>query len=302
MSRILVTGGAGFIGSNLAEFLLDKGFEVVILDNFSTGSRKNIDKIIDRVELLELDIRNIEGLRKNIKNIDYIFHLAAFVSVPESVEKRCETFEINVQGTRNILDFAKEIGVKKVVVPSSAAVYGDDPELPKTENSQLVPLSPYAESKIMGERLIKEYKVDIETAALRFFNVYGPNQNLDSQYAAAIPIFIKKALDDEDLIIYGDGEQTRDFIYIIDVCEAFLLTLNTELNGDIINIASGKETSINELAKKIIELTNSKSKIKHKDPRAGDILRSVADINLSRKKLKFIPKYSLDVGLKEMLA
>jgi len=302
MSRILVTGGAGFIGSNLTKFLLDKGFDVVVLDNFSTGSKENIEDIKDKVEILELDVRNIEDLRKNLKNIDYIFHLAAFVSVPESVEKRCETFEINVRGTRNILDIAKEIGVKKVVIPSSAAVYGDDPELPKTEDSELIPKSPYAESKIMDERLVKDYSKDIETAALRLFNVYGLNQNPDSPYAAVIPIFIKRALEGKDLIIYGNGKQTRDFIYVKDVCEAFLLTLSTTLHGDIINIGSGKELSINELAEKIIELTNSNSKINYEDARPGDILRSVADITLSKEKLNFKPKYSLEDGLKELLA
>ncbi|UCD04591.1 MAG: NAD-dependent epimerase/dehydratase family protein [Candidatus Woesearchaeota archaeon] len=301
MSKILITGGAGFIGSNLAEFLLDKGLDVVILDNFSTGSRENIERIKDKIEVLELDVRDIEGLRKNLKDIDYIFHLAAFVSVPESVKKRCETFEINVKGTKNILEIAKEIGAKKVIIPSSAAVYGDDPELPKTEDSKLMPLSPYAESKIQKERLVKEFSKDIETAALRLFNVYGPNQNPASPYAAVIPIFIKKALEGKDLIIYGDGEQTRDFIYIKDVCEAFLSAINTKLNGDIINIASGKELSINELAKKIIELTNSKSKVVYSRPREGDIIRSVAGIDLSKEKLNFEPKYSLDTGLKEII-
>lgn len=302
MSRILITGGAGFIGSNLAEFLLQKGYEVTILDNFSTGKLENIFRIQNKIELLELDIRDIEALRKNVKNIDYIFHLAAFVSVPKSMENKKETFEINVNGTQNILKIAKEIGAKKVIVPSSAAVYGDDPESPKTENSRLVPKSPYAQSKIDCEKLVKEFSNKLETVALRLFNVYGPKQNLDSQYAAVIPIFIQKALNNEDLIIYGDGKQTRDFIYIQDICEAFLLTLKNKLNGEIINIASGKEISINELAKKIIELTKSKSKIVHIDSRLGDIKRSLASIDLAKEKLKFKPKYSLDSGLKEMLS
>lgn len=303
MKKALITGGAGFIGSNLARYLIEKDFQVTILDNFSSGREENIKEIKDKINLLKLDVRNLESIKKSVEEVDYIFHLAALVSVPESVKREKETFEINTGGTKNIVELARRRNVKKIVFPSSAAVYGDLPGLPKSENSELAPKSPYAKSKIKSEEVLKDAseKYGIDTASLRFFNVYGPRQDPNSDYAAVIPIFIKRALQNKDLIIYGDGNQTRDFIYVKDVCRAFIKTLSKNTNGEIFNIASGSETSINKLANKIIQFTDSDSEIKYEEKRPGEVFRSVADISKAKKELNYTPKYSLNKGIKNTI-
>lgn len=299
--KILITGGAGFIGSNLAKTCNEAGHEVIILDNLSTGSLKNIEELTS--VFIRKDIRENLHRIKEIENIDVIFHLAAFISVPESFEKEEECYNINIKGTKNLLDFAVKNKVKKFIITSSAAVYGNLPSLPKTEESTLKPESPYAISKIKCEELIKDYykKYGLYTLSLRLFNVFGPNQNPDSAYAAVIPSFIKSAKNNEDIIIHGSGEQTRDFIYIKDVCSAFLSALKKPLNGKKVNISSNTEATINYLAKEIKETLSSESKIKHIEKREGDILRSRGSNLLAKKILDFQPKYSLKKGLKEML-
>ncbi len=290
--KIMVTGGAGFIGSHIAEYY--KNNDVVVFDNLRTGFKDNIKNF--NVKFVNASVTDYNKLKKWMKRVDYVFHLAALISVPESVLEPAETEKINTQGTINVLNAARECRVKKVVLSSSSAVYGDNPVLPKKENMLPGPKSPYAVSKLSGEYYLKIYSHDfnVPTAALRYFNVFGPRQNPDSQYAAVIPAFIRKALKDEDIIIFGDGEQTRDFIYVKEVVKASVLAAD---KGDsIYNVALGKCVTINELAQKIVKLTNSKSKIIHQEVRPGDIKHSYADVS-KLKSLGFKPGYDFDEAL-----
>jgi len=285
INKILITGGKGFIGSHLVE-PFSKINEVSVYDI------KQDQNILD-----------FEKLRKFMRDIDYIFHAAALVSVPESVQKPIETEEVNVKGTLNVLQAAVESGVKKVIFFSSAAVYGELPELPKRENMKLDPKSPYALSKISGEHYMKLFAEEfgLDTVTLRCFNIYGQGQNPDSPYAAVVPIFIKRALEGKPLIIHGDGEQTRDFIYIKDVVKACELALDKNFKGDVINISSNTQTSVKELANKILQLTNSNSEIKFEKERLGDVKHSYASNELAREKLGWMPEYNLERGLKETI-
>jgi len=282
--NILVTGGRGFIGSNLADEL----------------SKNNNIKIYDIVD--KKDIRNYKLLEKELKGIDYVFHFAGLVSVEESIKEPEKTIETNVIGSLNVLKASLKHRIKKIVFSSSCAVYGDFPKNPKGEDMPLRPESPYATSKIIIERLLKMFheKHGLKTISLRYFNVYGPKQNPNSQYAAVVPIFIKRSLENKDLIIHGDGKQTRDFIFIEDVIKANVLAAENDSCG-IFNIGSGTETNINSLAKLTIELTKSKSKIKYDKPRKGDIIHSSANISKAMKILGFKPKYNLKNGLEKTI-
>ncbi|MCE8426045.1 MAG: SDR family oxidoreductase [Candidatus Methanoperedens sp.] len=305
--KCLVTGGAGFIGSHIIEHLLKKGHNVVCLDNLDPcydieAKKANISQFqTENFDFVEGDIRNKELLEKLFIDIDYIFHEAALVSVVESMRDPIKTFEINTIGTANILKVAKDNNVKKVIIASSAAVYGDSPELPKKENMIPSPKSPYAISKLDCEYLARIYyhEYELKTTSLRYFNVYGPGQDPTSPYAAAIPIFIKKALGNQDITIYGDGSQTRDFIFVKDLVQVNEIVMNKG-DGCIINAANGSVISIIELAELIIELTGSNSKIIHQEPRPGDIKHSLADIN-ELMKTEFRPKFDLEKGLKDTI-
>jgi len=293
--KILVTGGAGFIGSHIVEHFKDQ--EVIVFDNLRSGFEENI-KDFD-VEFINSSIIDNEELKDAMDGVDYVFHLAALTSVPESMSKPKVTYNINTQGTLNVLSAAKDSGVKKVVFSSSSAIYGDNPEVPKHEEMFPDPKSPYAETKLDGENYCTVYseKFNMRSIVLRFFNVFGPRQDPNSQYAAAIPIFIRKALKNEDVIIYGDGEQTRDFIYVKDVVNACVLVLEKcEEPTTICNVALGQQTSINDLAKRIIKLTGSQSKIKYQKERPGDIKHSYADIS-KLKKYGFKPSFDFDEAL-----
>ncbi len=288
----MVTGGAGFIGSHIAEYY--KNNDVIVFDNLRTGFKDNIKNF--NVRFVNASVTDYNKLKKWMKGVDYVFHLAALISVSESILKPVETEKINTQGTLNVLNAARECRAKKVVLSSSSAVYGDNPVLPKKENMLPEPKSPYAVSKLSGEYYLKIYSHDfnVPTAVLRYFNVFGPRQNPNSQYAAVIPAFISKALKDEDIIIFGDGEQTRDFIYVKEVVKAGVLA--AEKGDSIYNAALGKCITINKLAQKIVKLTNSKSEIIHQEVRPGDIKHSYADIS----KLKFLgfkPGYDFDDAL-----
>lgn len=296
---VVVTGGVGFIGSNLVEELT-KDNEVIVIDDLSTGKRENIDE--SKVEFVQGSITDLELLKKVFEDVDYVFHQAAIPSVQRSVENPLATNEVNVKGTLNVLIAAKVNGVKKVIYASSSSVYGDTPELPKRENMSPNPLSPYAVSKLTGEYYCNAFSevYDLKTVCLRYFNVLGPKQNPSSEYAAVIPKFITRVMRKQPPIIYGDGNQTRDFTFVKDVVRANILAMERDAKG-IFNVAYGKRTSINELASKIMETVSLEMEPVHDKPRPGDIRHSLADISLAKDKLGYKPKYSLEEGLEETI-
>ena len=274
--RVLVTGGAGFIGSHIVEHFSGKA-DVRVLDNLRTGYKKNIENF--DVEFIESSITDRAAVKKAVAGADVIFHLAAMISVPESMEQPIECVEINTQGTLIVLQEAAAAGVGRLCLSSSAAIYGDNPIVPKKEDMLAEPKSPYAVTKLDGEFYCKMFNDEgwLSAASLRYFNVFGPRQDPASQYAAAVPIFIDKAVRNEAITIFGDGEQTRDFIFVKDVVAAnVFLAENTELSG-VYNAAYGGSITINDLAKKIIEMTGSDSKIIYEDQRPGDVKHSQAD-------------------------
>lgn len=297
--RVVITGGAGFIGSNLVEYWVGRGAEVVVIDNLRTGFLKNISEFKDII-FYKRSITERDFVFEAVKGADYIFNLAALVSVPESIEKPEETYEINVNGLKNLLDAAVKQGVKKLVHTSSAAIYGDDPVMPKVETMEAKPISPYGATKYKGELLCGEYlsKYGLQTIALRYFNVYGPKQNPYGAYTSVIPIFSLKALKNEDMTIFGDGEQTRDFVYVKDVVNANVLAATTENVNGVFNIANGKIITINALAHKIKGITGASGKIVYLHEREGDIKHSSASVDKAKKELNFTGRYQFDEGLK----
>jgi nucleoside-diphosphate-sugar epimerase len=305
MKTCLVTGGAGFIGSHLCEQLLGCGHAVRVLDNFSTGKPENLAAVRDRIEVHEGDIRDVAACRKACEGVDYVFHLAALASVPLSVENPFLTNEINVTGTLNILWAARDAGAKRLVFASSTSVYGDNPELPKREEMSGTPLSPYALSKLLGEKTCQSFSkvYGLSTVCLRYFNVYGPRQDPKSQYAAAVPIFISRMVAGERPTIYGDGEQTRDFVFVLDIAQANILAAETpDVTGEIFNIASEGSLTINALARTINEVLGSSLEPAYEPPRQGDILHSAADIERARERLAFRPLYDFRRGLEMTVA
>jgi UDP-glucose 4-epimerase len=300
--KIVVTGGAGFIGSHIVEAWFNRGAEVHVIDNLRTGFFTNIEKY-SGVIFHKGSITERELVFKVLQGTDYVHHLAAFISVPESFENPYECFDINVNGLLNVLDASKEFGIKKIVFSSSAAVYGDNPQNPKKVSLVTEPKSPYGNSKLEGEKHLQSFLklYDLGAVSLRYFNVFGPKQNPESQYAAAIPIFISKALKNKPIIIYGDGNQTRDFIFVKDIVELNLIAATRpEVNG-IFNAATGTSISVLELAQIIISETGSTSQIVFEKERFGDIKESSADIIDTKNILQFSPKISLIDGLKETI-
>ncbi len=300
--KIAVTGGAGFIGSHIVEYWSGQNAEILILDNLKTGYRNNV-KGFTGIDFIEGSINNKSLVNEILQGVDYVFHLAAMVSVPESIENPEECVDVNVKGLLNVLDSCVKNGVKKIIFSSSAAVYGDDPALPKTVNLKPKPLSPYGITKLDGEYYLQmfEREYGLNAVSLRYFNVFGPRQDPKSQYAAAVPIFIYKALKNEDITIYGDGEQTRDFIYVKDVVKANILAATNENVSGVFNVANEKTITINELANTIIELTQSKSKIIYAAERPGDIKHSLASIKETRERLGFEPEHDLKTALEETI-
>ncbi len=275
--KVLVTGGAGFIGSHIVEHFQGKA-DVRVLDNFRSGYIRNLDGF--DVELIEGSVTDKSKVKAAVSGVDYIFHLAAMVSVPESMSKPLECVDINVNGTLNLLQASADAGARKLILSSSAAVYGDNPIMPKIETMIPEPKSPYAITKLDGEYYCNLFNKEnwLSTGCLRYFNVFGPRQDPNSAYAAAVPIFINKAMSNDDIHIYGDGRQTRDFIFVKDIVRANVwLAEHVDITG-VYNAAYGKSQSINELAAKIIKLTCSDSEIVHMDNRPGDIKDSVASI------------------------
>lgn len=305
MSNYLITGGAGFIGSNLAGKLIqNKEDNVVILDDLSTGKKENLEEIQGRIIFIEGSILDLKLLNEIIKNygIEYISHQAAWPSVLKSIEDPLKTNKVNIEGTLNVLKSALDNKVKKVVVASSSSVYGDTPSLPEVETMRLNPKSPYGVTKVAKELYTKifSYIYGLKAVGLRYFNVYGPKQDPFSPYAAVIPKFINAALRGEPLTIEGDGDQTRDFTYIDDVVQANICALNSNAIG-IYNISYGKRISINELATRIIELTESPSEIIYLEPRKGDIRQSLADNSKAIKEIGYTPKIDLEKGLRRTI-
>jgi len=303
--KVLVTGGAGFIGRHLVDRLVREGHPVRIIDNLSSGKLENIQQHIDtnKVEFIKGDIRDTALVKKSVDGVGFVVHLAAIISVPFSVENPDLTFDVNIQGTHNLLVAATEKNVEKFVFISSCAVYGDPESKPVTEKTKTSPISPYAESKLIAERYCLSYNQSnqLKTVVLRFFNVYGPRQSMNA-YSGVITIFINKVKQKQPLIIYGDGSQTRDFVNVRDIVDAILVAMkNQKAEGEIFNIGSGKSTSINELAKTVLELGNVDLEIKYEKHRAGDIEHSLADITKAKKLLGYEPKVSLRDGLRELI-
>jgi nucleoside-diphosphate-sugar epimerase len=303
MSTILVTGGAGFIGSNLTEALLRRGHTVRVLDDFSTGKRENLmfDPAYPSLEIVEGDLRDLTTCKKAVQGIEYIFHQGALPSVQRSVEDPETSHAVNAGGTLNILLAAREKGAKRVIYAASSSVYGDTPILPKHEEMPPHPLSPYALQKYIGEQYCRLFYqlYGLETISLRYFNIFGPKQDPNSLYSAVIPRFIDALLQGRSPIIFGDGEQSRDFTYIENVVHANLLAMSADhLRGEAINIACGKRISLNQLVSVLKEILGSKQSPLYQEPRKGDVQHSLADIQRGKEILNYEPKVGIEAGLR----
>jgi len=304
MGIYLVTGGAGFIGSHIAETLAERGEAVRVLDNFLTGKKENLTSFRGKIELVEGDIRDFETCRRASRGADYILHQAALPSVPRSVENPLLANEINVTGTLNVLLAARQAKVKRVVFASSSSVYGDDPRLPKREGMEGHPLSPYAATKLAGENYCRVFNLiyGLSTVGLRYFNVFGPRQDPFSQYAAVIPNFILKILKGESPTVYGDGEQSRDFTYVSDIVEANLLAATAEgVSGEVFNIACGQKTTVNRLVQEINGILGTRINPVHQDARPADVRHSLADIGRAQESIRYRPRFSFRQGLEQTI-
>ncbi len=300
MDSYLVTGGAGFIGSHIVDLLVRRGARVRVLDNFLTGKRENLAPFLGAIELVEGDVRDLETCRRAAAGVDSVLHQAALASVPRSVEDPILADAVNVVGTLNMLVAARDAGAKSFVLASSSAVYGDAPGLPQKEGKEGIPLSPYAAGKRAGEDYCRIFSslYGLRTAALRYFNVFGPRQDPASRYAAVIPQFIARMLGGEPPVIYGDGEQSRDFIYVGDVAEANLLASAAPgLRGEALNIARGSGTTVNVLAAGINAVLGTRIVPVHEAGRPGDIRHSYADISAAAERLGFRPSVPFEEGL-----
>lgn len=301
MTTALVTGVAGFIGSSLAETLLARGYNVRGVDTLKTGKERNVERLerYDNFSFTRDDIRDLEQIAKLSNGVEYVFHQAAVPSVPQSIEDPITTTDINCTGTATVLEAARMTDVDTVVIASSSAVYGSNQELPKVETMRPNPESPYALSKYYAEQLAIQYSnfYDIDTVALRYFNVFGPRQDPEGDYAAVIPKFIRLILRDESPIIYGDGEQSRDFVYIDDVVKANILAAETNATSAVVNVARGQKITINELVKRLNNVFGKDVQPIYEDPRPGDVKHSVADLGLARETLGYEPDVGIEEGL-----
>ena len=305
MAHYLVTGGGGFIGSNVVHTLLTQGHQVRVLENFLTGKRENLADIMQDIDLLEGDFRDMETVETAVKSIDYILHFGALPSVPRSVADPILSNNININGTLNILEAARHAGVKRVVFSSSSSVYGDTPTLPKQEDMPINPLSPYAGHKATGEMYCRMYHniYKLETVCLRYFNVFGPHQDPNSQYAAVIPNFVKALESGGQPTIHGDGEQSRDFTFIDNVIKANISASTApKVAGQVINIACGSRITINQLAQKIANLLGKELKPNYVDSRTGDVKHSLADISKAQSLLDYRDLVDVDSGLAQTVA
>lgn len=304
MKKAVVTGGAGFIGSHLVEELAQRDYSLLIIDDLSNGKSKNIISVLKRpnVQYIKGSINELPLLQRLFKGIDYVFHLAAIASIPQTIDNPQLCHDVNVTGTLNVLIAARDNKVKKVVNTSSCAVYGDAPGLPKKEDMPKNPLSPYAVAKLAAEEYCRIFQkvYGLPTISLRLFNIYGPRQNPDSNYAAAIPKFIKVASSGKPLEIYGNGKATRDYIYVKDAVNAYILAAESNVTS-VYNIGCGKAVTTNNLAKLINKLTGNKKAPIHGPRHPGEIVHSLADISKAKKAFGYRPVYTLEAGLQEMI-
>lgn len=303
--RALVTGGAGFIGSHIAQRLVGEGHEVTVLDNLFTGHRRNIEAIGAGVRFVEGDVRSLATVEECAHGCDVVFHQAAIVSVPFSVERPQESHDVNIQGTLNVLQAARAAKVRRVVLASSAAVYGEEPTLPKHEGMRPEPIAPYGVEKLTSEHYLATWSklFGVESVALRYFNVFGPRQDPRSPYSGVISVFVDRILAAKPITFFGDGSQTRDFVYVANVVDANLLAATTPgVSGRVFNVACGRKTSLLELCTMIERAAEKKVERTFGEPRAGDIKDSVADIGRARKELGYEPKIDVETGLRNLVS
>jgi nucleoside-diphosphate-sugar epimerase len=303
--RALVTGGAGFIGSHLASRLLADGHEVRVLDNFSTGSRANLAPLADSVELVEGDIQSYERAHNAVQGCEVVFHEAALPSVPRSIQDPLTSHAVNVIGTLNILLASRDSGVRRVVFASSSSIYGADPTLPKSEDRAPMPIAPYAVAKLAAEGFCRSFSevYGLETVALRYFNVFGPGQDPLSQYAAVIPRFITALMEGRAPVVFGDGEQSRDFTYIDNVIDANLLAASApDVSGHTFNIACGDRISLNRLLDDLRQILGSEIEANYVEARPGDVKHSLADIGKAEDMLDYSPTIDFSEGLQRTVA
>ena len=302
MAKYLVTGGAGFIGCNLARFLLDKGHDVVVLDNFLTGKRENVSDILDRIDLVEGDIRDRDTVDRAISGCAAIFHEAALGSVPRSIDDPATSHDVNVNGTVTVLDAARAAGVKRVIFAASSSAYGDRAESPKHEGMVPMPISPYAANKIACEAYMQAYSAvfGMETLCLRYFNVFGPHQDPFGAYAAVIPAFVSQLLRGQRPVVFGDGEQSRDFCHIQNVCQANWLASQAPAEvcrGQTLNIACNYSTTLNQILDQLGDLLGCDAGAEYQDARAGDVKHSLADVSLAAETIGYEPTVFFEEGL-----
>lgn len=300
----LVTGGAGFIGSHISEALLDRGETVRVFDNLATGRETNLAALNGRIESIHGDLRDIEALKAAMRGVEVVFHQGALASVPRSIADPVASLETNINGTQNVLLAARDMGVRRVVYASSSSVYGNTPVLPKREDMPTNPMSPYAVQKLTGELLCGVFTriYGLETVALRYFNVFGPRQDPASEYAAVIPRFLTALIEGRRPIVYGDGEQTRDFTYIANVVQANLLAATApDAVGRAMNIGCGEQISLNAVLQLTGELLGVQVEADYREPRSGDVRDSLADIHLAQRLLGYQPAVSFREGLAHTL-
>ena len=309
MANYLVTGGAGFIGSNIVEELVvrrglstkSKVDTIRVLDNFSTGSKENIEPFIEKIELIEGDIRDKNILSKALQGIDFVLHQAALRSVAKSVEDPFETHDVNATGTLNLLAAAKEFGVKRIVYASTCAAYGDAKTFPQDETDEVAPISPYGASKLAGEIYCRVFAktLGLETVSLRYFNVYGPRQNPESRYSSVVPGFIFDIMKNKTPIIDWDGKQSRDFVFVKDVVQANILAINAKnASGEVFNVGNGRATTIYDILMRIEKVLGKNISPKFGSKREGDVRKVYSDISKARRVLGFKPVFTLEIGLK----
>ena len=304
MANYLVTGGAGFIGSNLVRALLDAGHAVRVLDNFATGKRENLTEIEDRIDLIEGDIRDVDTCQRACGDMEVVLHEAALGSVPRSVEDPATSNAVNVDGTVNMLWGAKQAGCRRFVFAASSAAYGESAAMPKQEDMPTAPISPYGVTKLTCEHYCRVFYLayGLETFALRYFNVFGPRQDPTSQYAAVIPMFVSALLHQKQPVVFGDGEQTRDFTYVDNVIQANMLAADApKAQGQVINIACHKQISLNHILGILRELLDTDIAAEYTDTRAGDIKHSLADISRAKELLGFEPRIDFEQGLRQAI-
>jgi UDP-glucose 4-epimerase len=306
MAHYLVTGGAGFIGSNIVAQLLGRGEQVRVLDNFSTGCRENIVPFLGQIDLVEGDLRDLSTVSQAVESVDYVLHQGALPSVQRSVDAPLATHAANATGTLNVLIAARDAGVRRVVYASSSSIYGDSPTLPKREDMLPAPKSPYAVSKMTGEQYCRAFTevFGVETICLRYFNVFGPRQDPTSEYSAVIPLFITAVLRGEAPTIYGDGKQSRDFTYVADVVHANLLaaTAPEAAVGRVFNIACGERYALLDLVAALSDILDTGIEPLHAPSRPGDVRHSLADISAARQALDYEPQVGFQEGLRRTVA